>query len=381
MRVSFVINNIGGGGAEKALQLLSTFLVSRGHEVKVVSLLTGKDAYSLDPSIERVTLKSDWLGNGIGKLAALPIQARELAALFRSWKPDVSVSFLPLSNVAHVMTRWFGNEAAVLLTEQVSTRDAFPSRSPKDRLMRQLIRTFYPKADRVFPSSKGVLDGLTAFGVSRARMLVVHNAVELAAIRACTRQGVATLPASDLPTVITVGRHAEQKDHETLLRAFAVARQRVPARLVFVGDGPLRGDLDELSNGLGVAESVIFAGWQANPFAWLAQSDLFVLSSRYEGFGNVLVEAMACGLPIVSTDCPSGPSDILRNGEDGVLVPVGNIEELADAMTSLLTDDLLRAGLADKARRRAPDFDISVIGPQYEKLLQTFAKAPTGTHP
>jgi glycosyltransferase involved in cell wall biosynthesis len=218
-----------------------------------------------------------------------------------------------------------------------------------------------------------VKENLVTFGVPVSRMQVVFNAIEHGVIAARAREALDNLPYGGVPIVITVGRHAEQKDHETLIRAFARTRQRVPARLVLIGQGPLRGELEGLARELGVAESVVFAGWQANPFAWLARSDLFVLSSRYEGFGNVIVEAMACGLPVISTDCPSGPNEILRNGEDGLLVPVADVEALADAMTNVLTDEALRSKLAQKASRRAPDFDISVIGPQYETLLQTYA--------
>ena len=375
MKIAFIINDLSGGGAEKALQLLSTFLVGRGHEVKVITLQSGNDAYALDPRIESATLASGRLSRGAGKVAALPLQAREIAALLRTWQPDIRVSILPRANVAHVMSRWFGNRGRILLTEQNSSRDSYPSNGIGDRLMRYLIRTFYPKADGVFPSSGGVMEGLKAFGVSEARMQVVYNAIVLDDIQSRAREVPEALPPSELPTVITVGRHAEQKDHETLIRAFALARQRVPARLVFVGQGPLREDLEALARELGVADSIVFAGWQPNPFAWLAQSDLFVLSSRYEGFGNVIVEAMACGLPIISTDCPSGPSEILRDGEAGMLVPVGDVEALADAMTTVLTDEALRAELAEKASRRAPDFDLSVIGPQYEAFLRSYAQA------
>jgi glycosyltransferase involved in cell wall biosynthesis len=135
--------------------------------------------------------------------------------------------------------------------------------------------------------------------------------------------------------------------------------------LVLVGQGPLQDELTALARELGISDRVVFAGWQENPFAWMANADLFVLSSRFEGFGNVVIEAMACGLPVVSTDCPSGPSEILAGGDTGILVPVGNARALADAMCAVLEDGNLRAQLADKSRRRVPEFDISVIGRQY----------------
>jgi glycosyltransferase involved in cell wall biosynthesis len=177
-----------------------------------------------------------------------------------------------------------------------------------------------------------------------------------------------------LPTVITVGRHTKQKDQETLIRAFARTLERVPARLVLVGQGPWRSNLEALVAELGIGDAVLFAGWQENPFCWMARSDLFVLSSRFEGFGNVIVEAMACGLPVICTDCRGGPSEIVRGGEDGILVPVGDVETLAGAITKLLLDEVLRAEFAQKAQCRAAAFDISQIGIQYEEILQSVVR-------
>jgi glycosyltransferase involved in cell wall biosynthesis len=176
-----------------------------------------------------------------------------------------------------------------------------------------------------------------------------------------------------IPTIITVGRLVYQKDHDTLLRAFALARSRLDASLVLVGQGPLQDELTTLARELGISDRVIFAGWQQNPFAWMANADLFVLSSRFEGFGNVVIEAMACGLPVVSTDCPSGPSEILANGDAGILVPVGDVHAMADAMCAVLQDGKLRKQLADKSQRRAPEFDISVIGPRHLEYCRAWS--------
>lgn len=373
MKVVFLINDLSGGGAEKALKLLSRHLACEGVETRVVTIQDGNDGYALDAGIERVTMRSQGLGRGIGKVLALPAHAAELATVLRRWQPDVCVSFLPRSNIAHVMTRWFGNTRPILLTEQISSRDNYPGNGVGDRVMRALISRFHPRADAVFPSSQGVLDGLATFGVSREKMHVVHNPISMDDIRRSMSEPVTGVDFGEVPTVITVGRYAEQKDHATLLRAFAIVHRNRAARLVLVGQGPLRAQLEALASELGVSDSVLFTGWQPNPFAWLARADLFVLSSRYEGFGNVIVEAMACGLPVVSTDCPSGPREILRDGDAGMLVPVGDVPALADAMTAVLSDRDLSDRLVAKSAARAPDFDISVIGPRYAALLRSYA--------
>jgi glycosyltransferase involved in cell wall biosynthesis len=377
MIAAFIINDLSGGGAEKALTLLTGYLAGQGVQTRVFTLESGNDGYGLAPGVERVALRTRKLSRGVGKILALPLQAAELARALDEWQPDVCVSFLPRSNVAHVMTRWFGNRRPILLTEQISSRDNYPGNGISDRVMRGMISRFYSRADGVFPSSAGVLEGLVGFGVPRDRMRVVFNPVAIQEIRARAAEPLEQDPNPDrIPTVITVGRHAEQKDHPTLLRAFAKVRRQMAARLVFVGQGPLRQELEDLAGALHVRDSVVFAGWQRNPFAWLAQADVFVLSSRYEGFGNVLVEAMACDLPVISTDCPSGPSEILENGTAGLLVPVGDVDALASAIASVLRDSPLRARLVAESRRRAPEFDISVVGPAYEHLLRAYATAP-----
>lgn len=371
MKVAFVINDLSGGGAEKALLHLASYLHGSGLEVSVLTLQSGNDAYQLPAGLQHITLSTQRLARGAGRILALPLQGREIARLLDELDADLCVSFLPRANVAHVMSRWFGNRRPILATEQVSSRDAYPSNRPGDRLMRRLIQWFYPRADAVFPSSTGVMDGLRRFGISPDRMRVVYNSVVLEEIRKFAAEPVLALDGEQMPTVITVGRHVYQKDHQTLLHAFAKVRRKLTARLVFLGQGPMREELEALAGELGIADDVFFAGFQKNPFAWLAKSSLFVLSSRYEGFGNVVIEAMACGLPIVSTDCPSGPAEILKDGETGLLVPVEDANAMAAAIQTLLEDSEAHAKYANLAVERAEDFDISVVGQQYHELLES----------
>lgn len=374
MRVAFIINDLSGGGAEKALKLLSGYLSRNGVETGVITLQSGNDGYQLDDGIDRVTLRSSRLSRGPGKILALPLQGAELARVIRLWNPDLCVSFLPRSNIAHVMTRIFGNRRPVVLTEQASSRHTYPRRSVSDWTMRNLIRYCYPKADAVFPSSEGVRDGLTRFGVREAIMHVVYNAISISDIQESTRE-ISEIPHDEVPTAITVGRHVEQKDHETLLRAFAIVRKQMMAKLILVGQGPRRNELDVLCRNLCIEDCVLFAGWQQNPFAWMSRADLFVLSSRFEGFGNVLVEAMACGLPVISTDCPSGPREIVCDGRAGLLVPVGDANALASAMLSVFQNHALKKRLTEESRVRARAFDIGVIGPAYLELLRRILRS------
>jgi glycosyltransferase involved in cell wall biosynthesis len=167
------------------------------------------------------------------------------------------------------------------------------------------------------------------------------------------------------PVIATAGRLVPVKDHRTLLRAFALLLTVRPARLVLFGEGPLETELRAFADELGISRHVLFPGYVNDPAACYAGTDLFVLSSTSEGFGNVLIEAMAASVPVVSTDAPHGPREILADGRFGPLVPVGNAEALAAAMAETLD----RPIAADRLRKRAADFEVAKIGDRYEALL------------
>ena len=241
-----------------------------------------------------------------------------------------------------------------------------------------LIPRLYPKADCVIANSDGVARNLAALGMPETRITAIPNGIDCAWI-ARQAQLPARLPpaAPGVKTIITVGRLVAQKDHATLIRAVAAMGSGVGCRLVILGSGPEKPALRALADNLGLAERVHFAGYQANPYSFLAQSDLFVLSSRYEGMPNVLLEALACGLPAVSTDCPSGPSEILADGAFGELVPVADPTALALAMTHALQ----APPQPERQRWRARAYDVETIAARYADVIlgSTVAEA-TLTH-
>ena len=221
----------------------------------------------------------------------------------------------------------------------------------------------YPRADEIVAVSAGVADDLARVArIPRSRITVIHNPIVTDELLADARAPVDHPWFADggPPVVLAAGRLTEQKDYPTLLRAFRHARRARELRLVILGEGEERPRLEALARELDVSGDVDFAGFVANPYAFMARASLFVLSSAWEGFGNVVVEAMACGTPVVSTDCPSGPGEILEGGRYGRLVAVGDDEELAAAMLATLEDpprpELLReraaAFRADEAALR-----------------------------
>jgi glycosyltransferase involved in cell wall biosynthesis len=234
--------------------------------------------------------------------------------------------------------------------------------------MAHLVRKFYPAADAVIAVSTGIADDLKhVIGLNGTKVSIIHNPVITDAI-APLREAPADHPwftDGGPPIVIGVGRLTTQKGFDDLIRAFALVRARRAARLVILGTGRDHDQLTALVHELGLAEVVDLPGWVANPHAYMARANVFVLSSRYEGFGNVLVEALASGCPIVATDCVGGPADILEGGRFGHLVPVGDLEAMAEAILEALD----APADVDALRRRAMDFHVDRIVERYCEVL------------
>jgi len=237
--------------------------------------------------------------------------------------------------LARVSTRLVLSERNTL---SISIRGA---REKRAWLLPWLMRHTYPKAHGVVAVSGGVADDLAAtIGLPRQNVKVVYNPVVTEALVRQSHERVnhPWFELGEPPVILAVGRLTGQKDFSTLIRAFARLRAQRAARLIILGEGELRGMLEAQVAELGLVADVVLSGFIDNPFAWIRRSALFVLSSAWEGLPGTLIQAMACAVPVVSTDCPSGPMEILENGKWGRLVPVGNVEALAAAMAATLDE-------------------------------------------
>ena len=231
-----------------------------------------------------------------------------------------------------------------------------------------MARASYVYADAAFGVSSGVAADLRRLpGMARERVHTVYNPVVAEDVDRKAREPVdhPWIGGDGPPVILAVGRLSAQKGFSTLLAAFARLLTRRPARLVVLGEGKRRPQLLSLARRLGVAEHVDFPGFVDNPYAFMARASLFVLSSRYEGLANVLIEAMACGCPVVSTDCPHGPREVLEDGKHGPLAPVGDAEALAAAMARTLDAPPRPEAL----RERASFFNAARAIDRYEELL------------
>ncbi|MFP4181867.1 MAG: glycosyltransferase [Thiohalospira sp.] len=345
-RIAVLIAYTGDGGVEKMVNNLLRGFVDAGVTVDLLLLKArGGHVAGIPPEVNTYYL------NARTSLVALPAVVRYL----RRVRPDALLAAKDrAARVALRARRWAGVATRVVPRMGMHLSGSLADKSALRRWSRfRPVRRLYPEADAIVAVAGPVADDLAAIGgIPRERFAVIANPTVTPELEALSREPVEHpwLGAErDRPVIVAVGRLKGQKDFPTLLRAFA-ALQR-PARLIILGEGPDREALERLRDELGLADSVDLPGFTENPYAWMRAADLFVLSSRYEGSPNVLVEAMAVGTPVVATDCPSGPRALLRDGELGPLVPVGDSEALAAAMERVLAAppdrDALKAAVAD----------------------------------
>jgi glycosyltransferase involved in cell wall biosynthesis len=241
----------------------------------------------------------------------------------------------------------------------------------KHRVVPWFYRALASRIDHAVAVSNGIAEELVDNGLSPDKVSTIFNAVigDDFEDRAAVAVHHPWLVNKDRPVFVTAGRLVEMKDHRNLLRAFAIHLRQHPSRLMVMGVGPMLEELQALAGSLGIAEHVSFEGFVPNPLPHMRAADAFVLSSRSEGFGNVLVEAMGCGTPVVSTDCPHGPADILADGEYGILVPPRNHEALASAMGRIL--DERNRWSRERLRSRARAFSYGACADGYADLFRS----------
>lgn len=306
------------------------------------------------------------LGMGIQEswrqMIELPVAVARLKRAIREFSPDVVLGVHTFSNLVSSMA---GGEMPVILTDHLNLSQRQAARGVAGA-MRWMLRRMYARR-MVVGVSQAIVDDLRAnFGATRTATIL--NGVDLDRIRSAADES----PAVQLPErfIAAVGRLAPQKDIPTLLRAYAQARGAgLLDDLVLVGDGPDRQSLEVLADSLGITGHVHFVGHQANPFPIMKRARFLVMSSVYEGFGLVLVESMALGVPCISTDCPSGPAEILANGEFGLLVPVSDPTKLGEAMVRLSGDEQLRQEFSDRSLQRAEQLSAQHMARQYRDLI------------
>lgn len=367
-RVGLYLPNLHGGGAERVMVTVAGGLARRGVPVDLVlARAEGPYLAEVPPDVRIVDLGAS------GVLASLP----RLASYLRGERPSAMLATLPHANVA----LWWARRLArvpVRVYMREATARSIPKRSSRglrQRVMPHLVRRYYRRADGVVAVSEGVARDLeTNFGVPGAKIATIYNPVvgrELEARAAEPLEHPWFAPGQP-PVVLGVGRLIPEKGFLTLLRAFALLRRQREARLVLLGEGSYRAELEREVEDLQLGDSVSMPGFVPNPFPFMAAASLYVLSSEREGLPGSLIQAMACGCPVVATDCPTGPAEVLEGGRYGPLVPVGEAPALARAMA----DTLARPPDRELLRGRGRQFDAERSIDAYLRLLCPDAPPP-----
>ncbi|RWM89751.1 MAG: glycosyltransferase [Mesorhizobium sp.] len=364
-RIVFHIASLRGGGAERVFVLMANELASRGHDVTLFTWnAEGPNAALRSPTVHLVDFDLPIRGEGYGKWETLKGIVRS-ARLFSRLAPHAVYSAPEFANLVVALALLLARSRARFFPS-FHAAASLPSSSLGARIAVWLSALVAARATKAIAVSAGVGRDIAARGFPQPKIVIINNPLPPAAARQqdsyAWQAKLATM--GDGPVIATAGRLVPVKDHRTLLRAFAILRAGRRARLVIFGEGPLAAELRAYAEETGIGADVLFAGY-VNSAACYAAADLFVLSSTSEGFGNVLVEAMAAGVPVVSADAPHGPREILADGRFGALVPVGDAAAMAKAMADMLDSPTSAAIL----KSRAADFEVEKIGDLYEALL------------
>jgi glycosyltransferase involved in cell wall biosynthesis len=347
-RIAILLPDLRGGGVERIRLILAEEFVRAGHEVEFVLL------QARGPLLAEAEARFRSLG--CTRMRQAPLR---LVRYLRQRRPDTLLAAMwPLTGLAGLAARLSGYRGRLIASEHTDFRHATWIKGYLRRALEQFGRRIYAPCYRVVAVSRGAAESLEAVaGLPRDRIEVIHNPVRQMTPDAMADEDRRALEGwlTGETRLIAVGALKPAKGYDALLRALADLRRRRDARLVILGDGPLRGELEALARNLGVAESLSMPGFRPNPATFLQHAHVFVLSSNWEGFGNVIVEALAAGAPVVSTDCPSGPAEILAGGDYGRLVPVGDPGAMAQAVEATRDSPPDLAPLIARAQDFAPD--------------------------
>lgn len=376
--IAVFLHSLSGGGAQRRTVTLVNAFAERGYKVDlVVVTATGPFESDIDRRVRTVELTNWRKGHPLARLPRRTQLVLAVPLLVRYLRRDCPGVFLSAASHLHVSvllaTRLARTSVPVVLrmSNQFSPTTAEGARPKRRVISTFLVRRLFRESRAAIAVSQGVADDLVNnAGYPRDRIKTIYNPVlcEKLSERAAMPLDHPWFAEGQPPVILGAGRVVRQKDFPTLVRAFARVRARRPARLLILGKskhGRTRRSLDELIEALGVAADVQFAGYVDNPERYMRRAGLLALSSAWEGLPGVLIEALACGCPVVSTDCPSGPREILDGGRVGRLVAVGDDAALAEAIVATLDAPPARESLLARAR----DFDVERAVDRYVSFL------------
>ena len=360
--ISFFLPTLHGGGAERVVINLLKGLYEKDSNISLDLVLGSAEGPYLKQIPKQVRVINFCAGRVLKSAIPLMNYLQEV-------KPFALVSHMNHANVIAVVAKYLSQTETKLILVEHNTLSADKSKLFRGRFVPFFMKLFYPHADQIIGVSQAVSRDLeNKLNLPEGRVKSIYNPVVDTDLidRANLPIEHSWFQKADYPVVLAAGRLTEQKDFATLIKAFALLRKNTKIRLVILGEGELRNDLEKLVRKLDITEDVDMPGFVDNPYQYMKNASVFVLSSEWEGFGNVLIEAMACGCPVVSTDCPNGPKEILASGEYGPLVPIENAQALSQAIVQVINNPLKKELLQYRASyfsvKRSTDNYCKAIG-------------------
>lgn len=364
MKIGFFYADLDQGGIQRIIVNIANYMHQKEHDVTLILRKGGGDFLSLlDEGVRIITLKES-------KFLFIP----HLRKILKQEEYDVIFTATPVLNTYAIVARAFlPIKTKVIISEQNNTLSFFfNTKFTISKFTFLTIPFIYRFADKVVAASQGVATGLKKIvSLQDKKLTVIYNPTFTEA--ALNEHGTVNDPwfhLENIPTIIAVGRFVPVKNFSLLIKAVHKIVIKRPVKLIIIGDGILKESLQNEIDSLQMQDVIKLVGFQINPISWIQQAQLFVLSSNYEGFGLVIVEALAGGATIVSTDCKYGPAEILNNGQYGYLARTNDLNDLSDKIEYALDHPLDKEILIERAR----NYSVEAILPQYESLFLSFLK-------
>ncbi len=378
MKIAVFIYSLGGGGAERVVSQLIPYLENNGFDVYLV-LMNNTCVYPFETKNKPFFLEnSKTTESNVLKFLKIPFLAYKYHIFLKKNKINKSFSFLTRPGFISVLTKWFNKKRTIIISERSNSSLQYGNHNLQSWINNFLIKELYPKADLIIANSNGnAQDLITNYNVPRYKITTIYNPISLEAIFAIE-------PKKDFFdtnyfNLVSVGRLDNGKNHQLLIKSLEFFKlQKV--RLYIFGDGILKTELEKTIKDLKFENRVFLMGFESNPYKYLKAADLFVFSSNHEGFPNVILEAMACELPIVSTNCPSGPNEIFKVNTDydfsdnvltdyGILVPRNNIKKMVEAINILMQNKIYYQNCKTQVVKRVEDFEANKILDEFKLHL------------
>lgn len=347
-----------GGGAERVMISVANSFLEKGYDIDFVFVhAEGPFIKEINKNINIVDLKSK----------------RAIYSLFKFYfylwknKPNILISALNYINLIAIFSCFFVfNKPKVIVTEHGTLSAVTKDLEGTGKIVPRLMKLLYPYAQKIICVSNGVADDLAEqLNIDRGDINTIYNPIDFEYIN--NKKDLPLIHpwvGTDIPIILGAGRLVDVKNFPLLINAFLKVRAKVNCRLVIIGEGEKRKDLELLITASSFSDDILLYGFTDNPYQWMKAAKVFVLSSNTEGLPTVLIEALACGVKVISTDCPYGPREILDNGRYGVLVEVGNIDELASTIVNSLTDNM-----QNSCRISFDKYRLESVFENYEKII------------